>query len=192
MTSTIPSPSPKHQWEHCVVCNRFLGSFRATQGECTSGISREHILQPLSQWPSMDKSGMRVIPIAAVICHDDDGGHACFAKLPPPVVLTCIVCERVVNPLRKICRLRMTSCEETHGKLTRTGVVCSSTCKKKASDFVYDYLGCPMEFTCNGCLKVSSKPLMKCSVCREACYCNKTCQRMHWKKHKSICTPHDE
>ena len=34
-----------------------------------------------------------------------------------------------------------------------------------------------------------SDALKKCSRCGESQYCGRTCQRKHWKEHKSICNP---
>ena len=43
-------------------------------------------------------------------------------------------------------------------------------------------------FRCFLCQKEGrSPPLRKCTQCEIAYYCSKTCQRSHWKKHKSAC-----
>ena len=43
-------------------------------------------------------------------------------------------------------------------------------------------------FRCFLCQKEGrSPPLRKCSQCEVAYYCSKSCQRSHWKKHKSAC-----
>jgi hypothetical protein len=34
----------------------------------------------------------------------------------------------------------------------------------------------------------SSKNLLRCSRCKIASYCNSTCQKRHWKKHKALCS----
>ena len=43
-------------------------------------------------------------------------------------------------------------------------------------------------FTCFLCQKQGrSPPLRRCSQCEIAYYCNKSCQRGHWKQHKAAC-----
>ena len=43
-------------------------------------------------------------------------------------------------------------------------------------------------FRCYLCQKEGrSPPLRKCTQCEVAYYCSKTCQRSHWKIHKSVC-----
>ena len=32
-----------------------------------------------------------------------------------------------------------------------------------------------------------SQSLHKCSRCKSAAYCNRDCQRLHWKEHKAVC-----
>jgi len=54
-----------------------------------------------------------------------------------------------------------------------------------------NYLGnsffCKEMAKCSYCGKVSDKALNKCSRCRVAEYCNATCQKAHWKDHKTEC-----
>ena len=38
-----------------------------------------------------------------------------------------------------------------------------------------------------GCESSSQRNLNLCSVCRQATYCGKKCQKKHWKKHKAVC-----
>jgi hypothetical protein len=40
--------------------------------------------------------------------------------------------------------------------------------------------------TCDTCLKRHQR-IMKCSRCRQACYCSQSCQRRDWKYHKRYC-----
>ncbi|KAL7529594.1 hypothetical protein ACHAWF_003040 [Thalassiosira exigua] len=48
-----------------------------------------------------------------------------------------------------------------------------------------------MVAACSNCNKYQEDgetPLMQCSVCRGAKYCNADCQRSHWPSHKSTCS----
>lgn len=40
--------------------------------------------------------------------------------------------------------------------------------------------------TCAHC-NTAATDLRRCSHCKKASYCNKDCQKAHWKKHKPIC-----
>lgn len=42
--------------------------------------------------------------------------------------------------------------------------------------------------SCASCASVEVR-LLQCSRCRSVWYCNKDCQKAHWKTHKSSCTP---
>lgn len=43
---------------------------------------------------------------------------------------------------------------------------------------------------CNYCYsRAASK---QCSQCKQVCYCDRSCQRADWKRHKQECVPHDE
>ncbi len=39
---------------------------------------------------------------------------------------------------------------------------------------------------CNNCFKISTK-LHVCGRCKNVRYCNKSCQKTHWKEHKLSC-----
>lgn len=39
--------------------------------------------------------------------------------------------------------------------------------------------------SCGACGSTSAS--MKCGRCKAVCYCNATCQRAHWKAHKTVC-----
>ena len=44
---------------------------------------------------------------------------------------------------------------------------------------------------CALCLGTASSPdvdLKRCAACKEIFYCAKTCQALHWKEHKKVCT----
>ena len=47
-------------------------------------------------------------------------------------------------------------------------------------------------FVCRACGKhpAVGKPLLQCSRCNGASYCNATCQRAHWPQHKALCKLH--
>lgn len=55
--------------------------------------------------------------------------------------------------------------------------------------------GTPRDFqvpSCFECGKVEvdiGKAPLKCARCKDAWYCNKDCQKAHWKAHKSVCAP---
>ena len=40
---------------------------------------------------------------------------------------------------------------------------------------------------CNGCGAVNKTPQHVCSGCFAVHYCDKKCQKVHWKKHKTLC-----
>ena len=43
---------------------------------------------------------------------------------------------------------------------------------------------------CSQCHSRLSEPVLKCSKCLNAAYCNKSCQVDHWKAHKKHCKPY--
>ncbi len=51
------------------------------------------------------------------------------------------------------------------------------------TEFVNDHSG-----YCHWCINQEcKKPHMKCTACKEACYCNKSCQTSAWQYHKNWC-----
>ena len=46
--------------------------------------------------------------------------------------------------------------------------------------------------TCSYCEKKSDNKLLLCSRCKVTNYCNKDCQKSHWKEHKIICEDPDK
>jgi hypothetical protein len=40
---------------------------------------------------------------------------------------------------------------------------------------------------CHNCDKVIQGSIRVCSSCKKVCYCNRECQKAHWKKHKKSC-----
>ena len=40
---------------------------------------------------------------------------------------------------------------------------------------------------CGNCDKPVMKKILVCAGCKKVCYCDMTCQKSHWKKHKMLC-----
>eukprot|EP01083_Nonionella_stella_P288568 981941_1 len=47
-------------------------------------------------------------------------------------------------------------------------------------------------YHCYHCFQIQSGISLRCSGCQSAHYCNKSCQRAHWKYHKSSCKWHSQ
>lgn len=47
-------------------------------------------------------------------------------------------------------------------------------------------------YTCSYCKKHSTAILLACGQCRKQAYCNRECQRVHWKAHKKSCVPSEQ
>ena len=46
------------------------------------------------------------------------------------------------------------------------------------------------KYDCFNCLKHSDTPLKKCDNCKVARYCDRECQKCHWKNHIRVCQRH--
>ena len=46
------------------------------------------------------------------------------------------------------------------------------------------------KYDCFNCLKHSDTPLKKCDNCKVARYCDRECQKSHWKNHIRVCQRH--
>lgn len=40
---------------------------------------------------------------------------------------------------------------------------------------------------CGLCDKPVTKKILVCAGCKRVCYCDISCQKIHWKKHKTLC-----
>ena len=40
---------------------------------------------------------------------------------------------------------------------------------------------------CSSCGESNEEKLMQCSQCKTTYYCNRTCQKSHWKEHRKVC-----
>jgi hypothetical protein len=63
------------------------------------------------------------------------------------------------------------------------------TIPRKAEDMVAVSVGAYGRDRCAGCgvVGTSASPLLKCASCKASRYCDKQCQKEHWKLHKDGC-----
>lgn len=79
----------------------------------------------------------------------------------------CAGCKKVAY-----CNIR---CQKAHWKQHKK----SCTYVQKPSEKVHH---------CESCNKEMAERVLLCAGCKKVAYCNRTCQKSHWKQHKKICT----
>lgn len=79
----------------------------------------------------------------------------------------CAGCKKVAY-----CNIR---CQKSHWKQHKK----SCTYVQKPSEKVHH---------CESCNKEMAERVLLCAGCKKVAYCNRACQKSHWKQHKKICT----
>lgn len=80
----------------------------------------------------------------------------------------CAGCKKVAY-----CNIR---CQKSHWKQ-----------HKKSCTYVQKPIE-KVQHHCESCNKEMAERVLLCAGCKKVAYCNKTCQKSHWKQHKKICT----